>query len=214
MKKIVGIIAFVMVFVTVQSAQAQFGFGVKAGLNVSKVKTDKCFLSSGNRAGFIVGPTAEFTIPVIGLGVDAALLYNNKRLNASQSEALLADGTREMSRTMSETLHYLDIPVNLKYTLGLGSKFGIYAATGPQFSFNVGKDRLFENSYRLNKSDFSWNVGAGVKLLGYLHIGYNYNIAIDKTKKVQADGTVTTVWNVVGKDVNANMHQFSVTYIF
>ncbi len=214
MKKIVGIIAFVMAFVTVQSAQAQFGFGIKAGLNVSKLKSGKDFFSSDNRAGFIVGPTAEFTIPVIGLGIDAALLYNNRGIKANSSVPSPDDEATETAQSMSETLHYLDLPVNLKYTLGLGSKFAIYAATGPQFSFNVGKDRLFENSYRLNKSDFSWNVGAGMKLFKHLQIGYTYNIAVDKTAKAMEDGTVGAVWNVAGKGFKSNTHQLSATYFF
>lgn len=57
-------------------AQAQINFGVKAGLNVSKLHLSKDIVSKDNRAGFFVGPTAEFTLPVLGLGIDGSVLYN------------------------------------------------------------------------------------------------------------------------------------------
>ena len=39
----------------------------------------------------------------------------------------------------------LDIPVNLKYSIGLGSMLGIYVAAGPDFFFNFKGDKNFED---------------------------------------------------------------------
>lgn len=44
--------------------------GVKGGVNVMKVTFDDKLLKSDNMAGFFIGPMAEFTIPVVGLGID------------------------------------------------------------------------------------------------------------------------------------------------
>lgn len=210
MKKFYGIIALVAAFMLAIPAQAQFKFGVKAGLNVSKASLDKEVISADNRTGFFVGPMVEFTVPLVGIGVDAALLYDNKSIKASGEVA-----GQTVSET--ETLHYIDIPVNLKYTIGLGSLASVYGATGPQFSYNLTGKNVFGDlgGYALNKSEFSWNVGAGVKLLGHLQVGYNYNIALGNTAEVKDDGGVNTAFNyLIGKKVKNNTHQISVAYIF
>jgi hypothetical protein len=136
-------------------------------------------LDSDNRTGFFVGPMAEFTLPVIGLGVDAALLYDNKSVKVDSE---------------SKSLHYIDIPINVKYTIGLGSLASVYGATGPQFSYNIGNKKW--NGVDLDDSDFSWNIGAGVKLLGHLQVGYNYNIALGNTaefKETDAMGKIDKI---------------------
>jgi hypothetical protein len=138
---------------------------------------------------------AEFTLPVIGLGVDAALLYDNKSVKVDSE---------------SKSLHYIDIPINVKYTIGLGSLASVYGATGPQFSYNIGGKSILDGSYALNGSDFSWNIGAGVKLLGHLQVGYNYNIALGKTAEVK-DSQLT---DYIGKSFKNNTHQISVAYMF
>ncbi len=209
MKKYFGIVALIAAMFVAVPAQAQFKFGVKAGLNVTKAKFDKGTLDSDNRAGFFIGPMAEFTLPIVGLGVDAALLYNNKSIKASVTEHV--DGV-SYSESETETLHYLDIPINVKYTIGLGSLASVYAATGPQFSYNIGGSKLFDNSYALNDSEFSWNVGAGVKLFGHLQVGYNYNIALGNTAEVKDRDAID--WIGIGKDFKTNTHQISVAYMF
>ncbi len=203
MKKYFGIVALIAAMFIAVPAQAQFKFGVKAGLNITKASFDKSALNADNRTGFFVGPMAEFTLPIVGLGVDASLLYNNKSIKAS------ANGVSE-----TETLHYIDIPINVKYTIGLGSLASVYAATGPQFSYNVGGGHLFDNSYALNDSEFSWNVGAGVKLLGHFQVGYNYNIALGNTAEVKNKSVIENGMDYLGKDVKANTHQISVAYMF
>ena len=92
-------------------AQAQLiKFGVKGGVNLSKLKLEGM---KDNSTGFFFGPMAEITIPVIGLGVDGALLYSQK-------------GDKMEGLDMKQS--GLDIPVNLKYSIGLGSMLGIYVA--------------------------------------------------------------------------------------
>lgn len=194
MKKIFGVIALAMAFVFAVPAQAQLKFGVKAGLNVSKVSISGADLDSKNRTGFFVGPMAEFTLPIVGLGIDAALLYDNKSVKV-ESE--------------SKNLHYIDIPINVKYTIGLGSLASVYGATGPQFSYNIGNKKWY--GVDLNDSDFSWNIGAGVKLLGHLQVGYNYNIALGNTAEFKETDAMGKIDKIKMKN---NTHQISVAYMF
>ena len=187
-------------------SQAQFKFGVKAGLNMNSVslKDYQGNLDGDNRTGFFAGVTADFTIPLAGLGGEASLLYENKSI-------ALSDGTSESKKT----LHYVSLPINAKYTIGFSSLASVYFATGPQFSWNVGdrswKPANIQQGWELNKSEFSWNIGAGVTALKHIRVGYNYNIGIGKT--AEASVLNTAIQGVKGKLKN-NTHQVSLTYIF
>lgn len=206
MKKAISIIAVVAAFVIAVPAQAQTQFGVKAGLNVNKVSLNNVGsnFAGENRTGFFAGITADFNLPIVGFGADVSVVYDNK-----------VAGTSVGGKEVNKTLHYIDIPVNVKYSLGFSTLASVYVATGPQFAFNVG-DRSWalsdiNSDWELKKSEFSWNVGAGITVRSHVRIGYNYNIAVGKT----ADLKVTALGQdlVKGKLKN-NTHQISLTYLF
>ena len=134
MKKILSALMIVACLFMAMPAQAQFQFGLKGGLNISKLTFSEDIVKGDNRTGFFIGPMAEFTIPIVGLGVDVAALYN-------QSGAKAQSGNEEVSQTFKS----IEVPVNLKWTLGLGSTLGAYIAAGPQFGFNVGSGHFTES---------------------------------------------------------------------
>ena len=206
-KNILSLAVIVAALTFALPSQAQIKFGVKAGLNLNSVdlKDPVNNVSSKDKTGFFAGVTADVTIPLAGLGADIALLYDNKVVGVAA-----ADGTES-----NKTLHNIAVPINLKYTLGFSSLVSVYAATGPQFSWNVGdrswKPATIDEDWELKKSEFSWNVGAGVTALKHIRVGYNYNIGIGKTAE-------TTVLSTAGKAVKGklknNTHQISLTYFF
>ena len=77
MKKIFGALMIAVCIGMAMPAQAQLHFGVKGGLNLSKASFSdvKTNFKKDNFTGFFIGPMAEFNIPVVGLGVDASLLF-------------------------------------------------------------------------------------------------------------------------------------------
>lgn len=175
MKKIFLSLIFAMVAAVSVQAQS-LKFGLEAGLNMSKLQTSDALanLSSNNRAGWYFGPKVKFST-IFGLGVDAALLYSQKRLDFKDES--------------SKTFRSIEIPVNLRYNIGLASLASIYLATGPQFGFNVGNkswgldvNSVTQNFQKENMST-SWNIGAGVTLVKHLEVGLLYNIAISKYYK-------------------------------
>ncbi len=206
MKKAISIIAVVAAFVMAVPAQAQVQFGVKAGLNVNKVSLNDVgtTLDGENRTGFFAGITADFTLPMVGFGADVSVLYDNK-----------VAGTSVGDKEINKTLHYIDIPINVKYTIGFSSLASVYVATGPQFAFNVG-DRSWalselNRNWELKTSEFSWNVGAGITVRSHIRLGYNYNIAVGKTAELKVSALGQDI--VKGKLKN-NSHQISLTYLF
>lgn len=169
-------------------AQAQLKFGVKGGLNLAKADFNKSDLKTDNFTGFFIGPMAELTIPIVGLGVDGALLFSQRGIKL--------DG-------QSEKENGLEIPVNLKYTIGLGSLLGIYVAAGPDFYFNFAKDKSLGQNLNLNRKNaqVGINLGAGVKLLKHLQVGFNYNVPLGDSFTVEDATTAlfsskTKVWQV------------------
>ena len=161
MKKIFSTLVIMVCLLLAVPAQAQVKFGLKGGLDVSKLDNKV----GDNTTGFFVGPMVDVTLPIIGLGIDVAALYSQSGLDVNNKN--------------SEKLKSVEIPVNLKWTLGLGSTLGVYVAAGPQFGFSIndGWKQLMEES---NKSFVSVNVGAGLKLLRHLQVGVNYNIGASK----------------------------------
>ena len=191
MKKIFGALMIAVCIGMAMPAQAQLHFGVKGGLNLSKASFSdvKTNFKNDNFTGFFIGPMAEFNIPVVGLGVDASLLFAQRGIKIS-------DGGEEATVKQNG----LDIPVNLKYNIGLGSLLGLYVAAGPDFYFDFEKTSKVDKK----KAEVGINVGAGVKLLNHLQVGANYNIPLGKTASFEdVEGSYKTkTWQV------------SVAYIF
>uniref|UniRef100_A0AB33JAL8 Porin family protein n=1 Tax=Prevotella sp. GTC17259 TaxID=3236795 RepID=A0AB33JAL8_9BACT len=173
MRKLLSTAVVVIALLFATNAQAQVKFGLKGGLNVTSMSFSEDVIQSSNQAGFYVGPTLKFTLPLVGLGVDAAALYDQRSAEVN--------GEKIKNQAIS-------IPVNLRYNIGLGSLAGIYLAAGPQFGFNVGDDEFkwsdsksYQNMFQMKKSNFSVNLGAGVSLLKHVEVGFKYNIVCGKT---------------------------------
>lgn len=197
MKKLLSTLMVIACLALAIPAQAQINFGIKAGLNVSKLHLSKDLVSKDNRAGFFVGPTAEFTLPLLGLGIDASALYNQFGVNSEEG---------------TSTKKSIEIPINLRWTVGFSSLVGAYVAVGPQFGFNVG-DRWFssiDNVCEFKKNTTSFNVGAGLKLLGHLQVGANYNFALKDNGKIHS-GDPDDLSTIGFKQ---NTWQVSVAYLF
>lgn len=197
MKKIFSALMIAVCISMAMPAQAQLHFGVKGGLNLSKVSFSKDAFKGDNNTGFFIGPMAEFTLPIVGIGIDAAALYSQTDIQAKGYK----DGIK---------LKTMEIPVNLKWSFGLGSMLGIYVATGPQFGFNIGSKN--DSFYKLKKSTTSFNVGAGVKLIRHIQLGVNYNFALSHTGEVEE-----TLWGTDKSEYSKlknNTWQISLAYLF
>lgn len=200
MKKIFSAFMVMALLLITIPANAQFKFGVKGGLNISKLSVSKDILKSDNQTGFFIGPMAEFTIPIVGLGVDVAALYNQSGVaTVSSSEG-----------EVNSTLKTVEIPINLKWTFGLGSTAGVYVAAGPQFGFNVG-DRIIQDIYEFKKNNTTFNVGAGVKLIRHLQIGVNYNFGLSRVASIIGNDEFK---EFAGEKIRNNTWQISLAYLF
>ena len=208
MKKILTLIVMAVAFA--MPSQAQFNFGVQAGLNLTNI-SDFSLNAPGvenaikSRAGFFVGPTVKFSLPIVGLGIDAAALYDQRE-----------------AKTNGETLksQSIQIPINVRYGIGLGSMAEIFAFAGPQFGFNIGdKDKTWGDvkntaaKWTLKSSNVSANVGIGATILSKLQLKVNYNIALGKTGEVDIKEGADAAWKTI-TGAKANAWQVSAAYFF
>lgn len=203
MKRILSTLMIIICLAMAIPAQAQLKFGLKGGLNITTLSFSEDMFKGDNRTGFFIGPMAEFTIPVVGLGLDAAALYNQVKGKAD----FYYEGGRS---SRNETLKTIEVPINLKWTFGVGSTLGAYLAAGPQFGFNIGSGvfNIGSETFDMKKSYTTFNVGAGVKLIQHLQIGLNYNFSINKMAKAHIDDYEGSV------KMKKNTWQVSLAYLF
>jgi hypothetical protein len=204
------IILTACLLIAAQTIGAQSGakFGVKGGLELNKMDFNSDALKSSNRTGFYIGPVLNFKLPIIGLGVDASLLYSQRSLKV--------DG-----ETMKQ--QSILLPANVRYGINIAELIGIFASAGPQFSFNAGKETLYwqdeehnNHQYTLQNTLLSVNLGLGVTLGRNIEGAIYYNIPTGKTGDFTWDKLEDELKEQTWRSAKSksNAWHLSVTYYF
>lgn len=174
------LIAFMAIGTTAE-AQIKFGLRAEVGLNKPTFSTkefDKNFQVE-NMNTFKVGPSLEYMLPVFGLGVDASLLYSNEKMNVQYIDA---NGAKISDITAVQS-HNLELPVNLKYKIGIISVLKAYLAAGPYIGVNVANDDLTKldaiaDNIKQNKFQAGMNFGFGAEVIDRVQVGFNYHLKL------------------------------------
>ncbi|WP_321478629.1 porin family protein [uncultured Bacteroides sp.] len=211
MKKFVSAFMLIACLLMAMPAHAQIKFGVKGGLNLASASLSDAWKNKGdadNYTGFFIGPMLDITIPIIGLGVDGAVMYSQKGTKFSFENGISSKTFKQQG---------IEIPLNLKYTVGLGSMAGIYFAAGPSFFFNMKSDEKFtvdnvKSSIDYEKSEVALNLGVGLKLVKHLQLGVNYNMPLTDSAKASVESGSLSDLN--GKSFKTKVWQVSVAYLF
>ncbi len=192
------LLAIVAVVAVAGTANAQFKFGPRVGINVNSMHFNEKVYDGDNRSGWTAGLEGELTIPVIGLGLDASFMYVRRTMEYTNEDNVL--NTRHSD--------YFEIPVNLKWKIGIpviGKIIKPYIFTGPSFAFMTSK-RAINEAFKYKSVDTSWNFGLGLEFFSHLqvsaHYGFGLNNAIETVSNIDAepiDGkthcwTVTAAW--------------------
>lgn len=186
-------------------AKAQLKFGIKGGVNISSVHFDSDLLKADNVTGFQIGPMIETTLPLVGVGFDAAILYSQKGLETSTG----------VSKTTMKT-DYIDVPVNLKWKFGLPIA-KIYLAAGPYIGFRVGGDKFWEvpgsivDQVKAKSFSAGLNFGAGVELISHLQVGFNYGLGLTDNYSLGSTGVSSHTNGVVDMGNGGKNRGWSVT---
>ncbi|MGL4411449.1 MAG: porin family protein [Bacteroidales bacterium] len=158
---------------------AQIAFGVKGGMNLSDVSISSPgnLVKASNRTGFYVGPSIEAMIPFLGVGLDASIVYARKGVDITV-----------VDKTFQGDVSYIDVPINLKWKIGIPNVVGVFLAAGPYLSYSVGDSfRDFRDNFEIDEFDWGLNAGGGIELLGKLQIGASYSWGITKSQFIFDD---------------------------
>ena len=207
-------VVILMAIVVAMPSRAQVRFGLKGGLNLTQMSVSNSSVEDmfKNKAGYFAGPTIKIALPIVGLGIDVAALYDYREAEIEVSNT--------QNNTVTEKLKQqsIQVPINVRYGVGLGSTANLFIFAGPQFGFNVGdKDKkLFDEAaeWTLRSSNVSANVGLGLLLMDYLQLSANYNIALGKTGEVDFKSGTSAAWDTVRGKAKANAWQIALAFFF
>ena len=190
------------------TSEAKVRFGVTGGFQLTDMSLSHDALNKSNRMGWFAGPTVKFTLPVVGLGVDVAALYDQRDLKVDHTvfkqKSIVVQGSA-------------------RYGVGIGDMLGIFLKAGPQFSFNVGDDFVHwlttEEEYKqwsLQETMLSINLGAGVSFAKHFEADLRYNIPISKTSDFTWNELGNELWDQTWHHAKSrtNAWSVSVTYFF
>ena len=203
MKKTIFCVALVAALFLAIPANAQFKIGPKVGVNISTLSLggdlSKNFKSS-NVSSFTGGVMAEFMVPIIGVGIDASVMYTRK---GSDLKEITTESTAK------QHTDYVEIPVNLKYKFSLpvvGSFMSPFVYAGPSFAFRVGDN--FADQYKNKSFETAINVGIGLEFFCHLQIAGQYGWGLGKAMEFEND--------VLNSTLNGKSRAWTVTaaYLF
>jgi hypothetical protein len=147
----------------VSTAGAQLRFGVRGGVNVANATFDRDVFRPNNITGFHLGPALD--VGLGGIGFDAAVLYSRKGFESEKGKVSNA---------------FLDVPVNVKFKLGL-PLVNPYVAAGPYIDICIAGDKTVDDAVRQIKTKSfgaGLNFGAGVELFSTLQLGLTYSLGL------------------------------------
>ena len=223
MKKLTTLLLVMAFLFPVSMAAQGLHFGLKGGVlgNKASVSGISNVLREDNLTGFQIGPMAQYQTGFHGITLDFSLLYVQRGVKLTN---------RDKQTTANIRTQSIDIPIELKWEMGLSEMFDLFLGVGPSFSFLIDKDnwaREFThiavdvlskdmNSMGWRSSEVGLNLGGGVKLMQHLMLSCYYNIGLTSSAKYRHD-----VHDTIDKIFDGNVFrsknrywQLSLAYIF
>jgi hypothetical protein len=160
------------------AVNAQVRFGAKGEVGINTPSLTKDVYSVENMNSYKIGPVAEFTLPLIGLGLDVSLLYSNEKMKVNK-----VNDEEKKVRIDELTSHYIDVPLNLKYRIGLLSLLKVYLAAGPYMQIKIagdGSEKLEDVFGDIGEKKFQsgLNFGIGADIISRVQVGFNYQLKL------------------------------------
>ena len=109
---------------------------------------------------------------------------------------LLSPRALELRQRYHIPVDELDIPVNVRLTLGSSKSLAAFLFAGPQFSFNINDKKTLRDNYHswsYEDSNLSVNLGGGILITNFLQLSAYYNIDCGKTGELTVDDTYQAV---------------------
>ena len=206
------------------SASAQIKLGVKAGVDLMHLSTDREFMDAKYRSGFHLGPTIKVDIPSTSFGADVSLILDQRSAEVSFSPVgylevgpspLPVEGSGEVAKLTSRTLN---IPLNVRfYVLDLKA-LDVFVKAGPQLTTYLGDKKIIEGVEDFKDewadSEYYVNLGGGFTISKQLEVSANCNIYCGKTRDAKLLSTFEQAKQAIKHDVKKLAWQISAAWYF
>lgn len=206
------ILALLVFMMTFGLAYAQSVFGIKGGMNISRISGDDAIGSSDSHLGMHIGLLMQYNL-MQALVVQPELLYTQKGYNYKYTAG-------EIDYKVRNSFDYFELPVLFKLNAAVGD-VRIQPFIGPSISYLVsGKkyEKLTSDnstttvthnsdvSGQLNKVAFGFAVGAEFVFKNKFIFGGRYNFGLSDIYKDNLDGQ--------GPDVQNGVFMLNLGYLF
>ena len=166
MKKLYMSLAIMaLTMLTAISAQAQVSWGLRAGANIVNMKMSSDILGSKNNAGFFVGPTVKFTVPIVGLSFDASALYDQRTAKVVDDANSITEERKQQTKFgFNVSKHYSDWTwksSQFSVNVGIGATVLSHLELKANYNFVVGKSAVAVDGWAGNSRYNAWQVGLG-----------------------------------------------------
>lgn len=136
-----------MLFCFGLSANAQFSFGFRGGVNWTSVDVDKNPSTFSSTYSLIVAPQLAGVIryqstKLVAFQIEPS--YVGRGFAAKTKYALMAD---EVSRTETMRINYLELPILGKFLIPISGKFSSFVMVGPYAGYAISGTRTIRNEY-------------------------------------------------------------------
>jgi len=192
------IVLLVAVF-TASYAQAQFTFGVRAGINLTDVvqKFDSYKQTFGFKPGFQIGVVGESAISE-QFAIQPAILFSTQ-------------GAHNKAFDYVVNFNCLQIPINAQYKLNLGSLKLLFQA-GPYLVYALNGKLKYDNG---EKSDIKFGSGEDENRRLDLGIGAGAGIQFESIQAcVGYNHGFVNIWNSTFSSMNHYGFALTLTYLF
>ena len=174
-------------------------------------------------AGFQVGPMLQYQTGFHGIALDFSLLYVERGIKLTNTSNRRSADIKTQS---------IDIPIELKWEMGISDNFDLFLGVGPSFSFLVDKDNWGRKlahiavdvidkdlpSMGWRSTEVGLNLGGGVKIVNHLMVSCYYNIGLTQSAKHNIGGNKhDAIDQIFDGDVFESKNrywQLSLAYVF
>lgn len=164
----VSLILFIFTALSAPAADAQspVSFGIKGGLNFANIDGSANFSAFDRRNAVEVGAVAEFSFPMLPVGLETGIYYSQKGTSISVASDQVPVGG--LSGDLTYRLDYVKVPVLAKFWFGSPGLIEPHILLGPYGSYNINAeitgspDGTLDISDEVNDYDYGIIGGVGV----------------------------------------------------
>jgi hypothetical protein len=161
----VALAVLVAILSAPNNAKAELRYGPTVGMNISTLKFKQPLIEVNGIGGASAGVTTEVMFPGIGFGLNSGIYYEMRGAKLHLGDKLIWSSLGYGTET--SRLHYLEVPVHLRFKWTRMAGFEDYLAPfvygGPSFSLLFGNSNVKALEYA--RGEMGLTVGGGVEIM-------------------------------------------------